>query len=299
MTWTAAICRVYAGPPDRGGEALGSACFVTPDLLLTAAHVARAAGERGLYLRGLPGDGVERVLEVRPDPRRDVTLLRIGAAQPLSPLPLDPRPVRIGETLRLAGFPDPGSGLRSPSLQVSARDGASDSLVVQGYPGKGFSGGPALRTGWPGPRLVGICFARHTDRNEGFLVPLAAIPELLEGLEGLGVDRPRRRLLALGLGVWLATLAGIGAWWLSRPSPIPTLPLEGTILGADGDPLPGAEVQLKWKDQKTLTDDLGRFRLQVPAAPGEMLTPTASIQASTAALGSGRISSEITLVSSR
>jgi hypothetical protein len=270
MRWETAICRVYAGPPDQGGEAVGTACFVTPERLLTAAHVARAGSGRGLYLRGLPNDGVERVLEVRRAPSRDVALLRIGAAQPLRPLPLDPRPVGVGERLRLAGFPDPGSGLRTPSLEVSARDGASDSLVVQGYPGKGFSGGPALRTGCMGPRLAGICFARHTDRNEGFLVPLAALPELLDGLP---LDRARRRLLALGLGVsgGLGAL-GLGAWWLIRPPSVPLQPLAGTILGADGEPLAGVEIHLPAQGLHTETDDLGRFRLQVPADAGRILT---------------------------
>ncbi|MGD9299363.1 MAG: carboxypeptidase regulatory-like domain-containing protein, partial [Thiohalocapsa sp.] len=281
--WQTAVCRLYHGHPTRGGSAQGSACFVTPDRLLTAAHLVRDLAPEQVYLRGLPADAVERVVETRCHPTLDLAWLRIGAPQPVRPMRLDPRPLPDGAELTLCGFPDPDSGLRTARHRLIARDGGFQLGIVQGYPGKGFSGGPALLgaggTGWAGalarlwpwlaePRLAGICAARHQDRNEGLIVPLAAAPELLAELPP--ARPPRRRKLVVAL-VALAA-AGIGWRLLSEA----TEPLAGSIRDADGEPIAGVAVTLTEYDLTATTDHLGRFRFQVPTDPGTMVELVAS-----------------------
>lgn len=174
--WQSAVCRLYHGHPTRGGSDQDTACFVAPDRLLTAAHLVRDLAPAQLYLRRLPADAVERVVKAGCHPTLDPAWLRIGAPQPIRPLRLDPRPLPAGASLTLCGFADPASGLRTARHRLIARDGSFQLGIVQGYPAKGFSGGPAL-LGAGGAGWVGPFASRHRSRGVAHRRALRALSQ--------------------------------------------------------------------------------------------------------------------------
>ncbi|MFD4866255.1 trypsin-like peptidase domain-containing protein, partial [Streptomyces sp. NPDC058412] len=145
--------------PD--GEVAGAGFLVTADVLVTCAHVVRAAG-------GSPGDSVTLVFphaagaarsegrvmaEAWREPgEEDVALIRLPAPPPgTAPLPLGSATGSQGHQVRSFGFPAQapreghfGFGVSGGLLPATARRGAHLQLTGANDLTTGFSGGPVL-----------------------------------------------------------------------------------------------------------------------------------------------------------
>ncbi len=126
-----------------GKQALGSGFAVAPTLVITAAHVAEAAG-KSVVVTSSAGRQSARVLGSRAED--DIALLEVG--QMLPPLTLATTPSKVGEWIVVIGNPF-GSGMTATAGIVSAAPGAISAtpelvrrLQIDAAVNPGNSGGP-------------------------------------------------------------------------------------------------------------------------------------------------------------
>ena len=126
-----------------GKQALGSGFAVAPTLVITAAHVAEAAG-KAVFVTSSTGRQSARVLGSRVED--DVALLEVSQA--LRPLTLAMAPSKVGESIVVIGNPF-GSGMTATAGIVSAAPGAISAtpelvrrLQIDAAVNPGNSGGP-------------------------------------------------------------------------------------------------------------------------------------------------------------
>lgn len=192
-------------PPDTdtaespADEATGSgtAFYVAPDILVTAAHVVRGCGEMrridGLPLTVLAAEeALDLAVMQAPEPSQD--WLDMGAAE---------RP-RLGEPVTALGFPylgNLGQGLTVTGGNVSALkgiDGGEGEIMISAPVQPGNSGGPLLNASGA---VIGVVVARVDDlaileetgtlpQNMNFAVPS---PVLSAWLGEVGVALPEGR----------------------------------------------------------------------------------------------------------
>jgi S1-C subfamily serine protease len=126
-----------------GKQTLGSGFAIRPTLVITAAHVAQAAGAAAVVVSaGRPQ--AARIVATREED--DVALLEISQAMP--PLVLAPAPPRVGEWVVVVGNPF-GGGMTATAGIVSAAPGAISAtpelarrVQISAAVNPGNSGGP-------------------------------------------------------------------------------------------------------------------------------------------------------------
>jgi hypothetical protein len=177
-----AAVRVWSARPDRGGQFLGTAFFISRRQALTAKHVLDHSGDEAplLQLSWMGGiyAPVSRVF--RAAANVDAALLEIGeeAAAPADAIVAIPDaiPLTPGAPLLIDGFGDAATSLEIRPATVTGLDPIANARIIIPPPAKGMSGGPALS---PDGLLRGIIWARDMDQLRGYLTPLSAFRPLL------------------------------------------------------------------------------------------------------------------------
>jgi len=174
------VVRVLSTACGLGIE--GSGWAVEPGVVVTNAHVVAGADDTTVTTQ----DGTE--LEATPiyyEPRRDLALLRVGAALP--PLPIDSRR-RRGEDGAVLGYPENGPYSLAPARIGETRATISEDsygngpvertiVAMSGTVRSGNSGGPLVD---PRGRVVGTVFAATTGGPAGgFAIPAEQVREAL------------------------------------------------------------------------------------------------------------------------
>jgi serine protease Do len=164
-----------------GAQTIGSGFVVRPNLIVTAAHVAQAAGS-GLIITSHAGKQTARVVGTRDED--DLAVLEIGQA--LTPLRLAATPPRVGEWIVVIGNPF-GAGTTATAGIVSAAPGAitatpqlARQIQINASVNPGNSGGPVCNLDGDvvgaTTTLVaagqGIAFATSAARINAFLASL-------------------------------------------------------------------------------------------------------------------------------
>jgi S1-C subfamily serine protease len=182
------VVRVLSTACGLGIE--GSGWAVEPGVVVTNAHVVAGADDTTVTTQ----DGAE--LDATPiyyEPRRDLALLRVGAALP--PLPVSSRR-RVGEGAAVLGYPENGPYSLSPARIGETRETISEDsygngpiertiVALSGSVRSGNSGGPLVD---PRGRVVGTIFAATTSGPRGgFAIPAEQVREALRQA-GEGVD---------------------------------------------------------------------------------------------------------------
>lgn len=127
----------------KGAETVGSGFVVRPNVIITAAHVAHAAGN-GLIVRSGAGTQPARVLGWRDDD--DIAVL--GVPEVLPPIALSTEAPRVGEWIVVLGNPF-GAGTTATAGIVSAVPGTitatpqlARQIQINASVNPGNSGGP-------------------------------------------------------------------------------------------------------------------------------------------------------------
>jgi len=173
-----AVIRVWSQQPQ---QFLGSAFLIAPGYAVTAKHVVANSAYSFLYLAGPPWGG-QRTLAQAPrlHPQRDIALLELAKADAQDYLSLAAAPVTLqpGQTVMVAGYSTVEQDLELLSLEISGYDGQTDALVLHTFIGRGISGGPVLLEN----QLVGLLYARDTDRNRSYIIPLEVFRDFIQPL---------------------------------------------------------------------------------------------------------------------
>lgn len=186
-----------APPPEGEASGSGTAFYVAPDVLVTAAHVVRGCDAMrridGLPLEVVAADD-DLDLAVLKAPEDSADWLDMGAAG----LP------RLGEPVTALGYPylgNLGQGLTVTGGNVSALkgiDGGTGEIMISAPVQPGNSGGPLLNASGA---VIGVVVARVDDlaileetgtlpQNMNFAVPS---PVLADYLAATGVSLPAGR----------------------------------------------------------------------------------------------------------
>lgn len=167
-----AVVRVLSTACGLGIE--GSGWVVEPEIVVTNAHVIAGSDDTTVTTQ----DGIE--LDATPiyyEPRRDLALLRVGAALPV--LPISSRREE-GEDGAVLGYPENGPYSLSPARIGETRATVSEDsygngpvertiVAMSGTVRSGNSGGPLVD---PQGNVVGTVFAATTgDPAGGFAIP--------------------------------------------------------------------------------------------------------------------------------
>ena len=170
-----AVIRVWANEPP---QFQGSAFLIAPGCAITAKHVVAHLPYESVYLTGPPWSG-QRKLAQAPllHPHRDVALLKLAQADAQDWISLAANTVTLqpGQTVMVAGYSTPEQDLERLSLAISSYDGQTNALVLHTFIGRGISGGPVLLD----EQLVGLLYARDTDHNRSYIIPLAAFRDFI------------------------------------------------------------------------------------------------------------------------
>ena len=173
---------VYLEMKDSNGKVLGfgSGFFVKTNLIATNYHVIAGAAKGTAKLVGkYTTYNIEGVTAT--DKTNDLALLKV-TVYGIKPLSLgDSDPVRIGETVYVAGNPKGLEGTFSNGIISSRRDKYTKERLQMTAPiSPGSSGGPVLnRKG----EVIGVSFARHRSidaENLNFAIPSKYLKKLLE-----------------------------------------------------------------------------------------------------------------------
>jgi hypothetical protein len=183
----------------RDGQAVGAAFLISPDTLLTCAHVVTAA-------LGLPaGAGAPDALVTlefpltAPDTRRHAVVVKeawqperadesgdIAVLRLVEPRPEGTHPVRLvrsdqlwGHGCRTFGFPNGHGSWFSGELRGEVRSGWWQ-LVAEGERGypieRGFSGAPLWDERLHGVVGMAVAFDKDPRRRAGFMIPTRLLP---------------------------------------------------------------------------------------------------------------------------
>ncbi len=177
-------------------------------LLVTSRHVVSGARQ---VLVTAPGSGPHVARIVGVDEATDIAVLHVPALVDRPPLPIgDPRALRVGEVVLLAGSPFalPNSwslgivsGLGRSGLGVSPR-AFEDFIQTDAAANLGSSGGPLLSSDG---RVIGVISAilSRGGAHQGVTLatPIDAVLAAVARIAGRSSDRPARAALALGLSV--------------------------------------------------------------------------------------------------
>jgi S1-C subfamily serine protease len=183
------VVRVLSTACGLGIE--GSGWAVEPGVIVTNAHVVAGSDDTTVTTQ----DGVE--LDATPiyyQPRRDLALLRVGAALPT--LPISARR-REGEDAAVLGYPENGPYALEPARIGETRETISEDsygngpvertiVALSGSVRSGNSGGPLVD---PEGNVVGTIFAATTNGTHGgFAIPAEQVREALGRADPEGVD---------------------------------------------------------------------------------------------------------------
>ncbi|MCP4699091.1 MAG: trypsin-like serine protease [Gammaproteobacteria bacterium] len=187
---------------------LGTAFFITPDCLLTAAHVVE--GRAADILSVSNGRQWTKLKAVQPHAYADAALLWLPESESdIQPVPLAAplgAVLELGQELHMAGYaqaaddatPDPNPRFEVLVLHVRSGDEERAMTILHTHNTHGLSGGPVLKQG----RLVGVTHGRHRETNRSYLIPLYTfrdfLPEQVQERELPEYDpaRPLELLLA-------------------------------------------------------------------------------------------------------
>lgn len=188
-----AIVRVWR-KQENNDSFLGSAFLVNEKQLLTAEHVLTDENNNPIpmgqiYLAGPAWGGIRQVCEVsRTD--RDVALLEIPYAESETPwIPLANSGPQVGDKVIVAGYSSEDNDPDTPELQIHSYDGSCNTFAATSYIAPGMSGAAVLRNGL----LVGIAYARDTDKNRAYIIPLDEFRDLVTIPDGSSDGFAKRR----------------------------------------------------------------------------------------------------------
>jgi len=186
-----AVVRVWHGKPTERGKYLGTAFLISPQCLLTAAHVIENSPVSEIYLQGQAWSGIRNLQNAvcHENQNIDVAILYLPKKGDRSVfLPLAPEkdddPAK-GSTVTLLGFGTADSDLENIPVPICSYDGDCDLDVTHTSVARGMSGGPVIANG----RVVGLIRARHHDSNKSYLVRLYSFRAFLIG-NGCLPERP-------------------------------------------------------------------------------------------------------------
>jgi S1-C subfamily serine protease len=175
------VVRVLSTACGLGIE--GSGWAVAPEIVVTNAHVVAGADDTTVTTQ----DGAELdATTIYYEPRRDLALLRVGAALP--PLPVSSKR-RVGEDAAVLGYPENGPYALEPARIGETRVTISEDsygngpiertiTALSGAVRSGNSGGPLVD---PRGRVVGTVFAATTSGPRGgFAIPAEQVRAALE-----------------------------------------------------------------------------------------------------------------------
>jgi formylglycine-generating enzyme required for sulfatase activity len=214
--WRQAVVRVWRQKPLDKGEYLGSAFLISPVHIVTAKHVVFDAegNERSeLFLDGKILDQPTPVRQCisHPDKKIDMAVLVINEENAVSKkyipeLSYNYRKLESGEVITLVGFSTTDGGIECPKLNIQGYNGKSNAYMLTSPVAKGFSGGPALLHN----QLVGVIWARDTDRHISYIMPFSAIRDFLRNYAPAPSGFSLRDLLFRGAGAFLAVAIVVG-----------------------------------------------------------------------------------------
>jgi hypothetical protein len=190
-----AVVRVWHGKPKDGGEYLGTAFLISPQCLLTAAHVIENSPVSEIYLQGQAWSGIRNLQNAvcHENQNIDVAILYLPKKGDRSVfLPLAPEKdddLAKGSTVTLLGFGTADSDLENIPVPICSYDGDCDLDVTHTSVARGMSGGPVIANG----RVVGLIRARHHDSNKSYLVRLNSFRAFLMGNGCLPERSPENR----------------------------------------------------------------------------------------------------------
>lgn len=202
---------------DRDGGVLhGAAVLVSPDHVLTCAHVVRAAaGQDG------PGTRVRLDAPRHSDtwhtraavieggwwwnegPAWDAALLRLDAPAPAAPAPIGaPGPHTYGHPVRILGFPHApagrwltglvrGTGGARPEYMQIDVDPSASVTITRGFSGSGVRSHDG--------RLLGIVREAGAKGRLAWMVPVTAVPGLSPARPAPGFDHEQLHTLAVAV----------------------------------------------------------------------------------------------------
>ena len=170
------IFRLWLGTPGAGSF-IGSGFRIAPGWLLTCRHVAAGREPREICIALDIGNRWPKRVLLHPDEQIDAALIEIEQddSQPLC-LPRSQHQPQADSELQLCGYGSETQDLEPRPLRLTHFEPQTRSWALHSQIARGMSGGPALFEG----RVVGITFARDTDANRSYLLPLAAIADWLE-----------------------------------------------------------------------------------------------------------------------
>jgi len=184
----AAVTRVYG----RSGQVGGAGFLVTPDLVLTCAHVigdeapADPVDLDFPLLDGRPSAQADVVAwqPIRPDGTGDIAVLRLREPAPPSAVPA--RLTRAGagwrEQVRLIGFAEDDGVWVEAELRGRQATGwlQIESELGRHAIARGFSGSPAWSSSAQG--VVGMVVAAERGATTAYLLPAGTLIEAHEGI---------------------------------------------------------------------------------------------------------------------
>ena len=161
-------------------ETAGTGFAVAPDLIVTAAHVVKAAGAT---VQVVAGTTTRQATLLKEDGANDVALLKLDAPLTARPLGLSDLAARVGEWIVVVGNPF-GAGVTATVGVVSAAVGSitatpqlAQQLQINAAVNPGNSGGPVCDTRG---RVVGVATS-FIPGGQGlaFVAPAATVQALL------------------------------------------------------------------------------------------------------------------------
>jgi len=137
------------GTPEGPSGGIGSGFYVTPDTIATAEHVVGKSDFFTITSRKYPGRKFKGKVIAR-DKKTDLLLIKVSFKG--APLPLNPDPIHIDQTVYALGHPfsvvwSVSKGIISSPWRLRAVDGMTSNVVqTDASINPGNSGGPVINT---------------------------------------------------------------------------------------------------------------------------------------------------------
>ena len=175
--WQQNIVRLWDALPNEGGQFMGTAFFITHDLLLTAKHVVEPCDN--VFLEGTPDGGKEKVEKnnIIFHENRDIAILKTNRQfSNIDSVPFLYTKLELTQNVSLLGYFDEIQSIHIVSSQISGHVSSIHTWRTQGSISRGMSGGPVII----GNQLIGVIQARDTDKNLSYIIPIEAIEAFLQ-----------------------------------------------------------------------------------------------------------------------
>ncbi len=178
------VVKVFNGNPYQSGQFIGTAFFISSRYLLSAAHVCNACDD-GIFLSELPKGGNLKVPDDNIHPcstshgKRDVVIIEFPRDDATIPdLPLLTQKISENTAVHLYGYDHKDQPINELESSISGYVNSYHSWKMQGSIAKGLSGGAVTSDN----KLLGVIYARDSDKNIAYCIPVDEIKKCLDDL---------------------------------------------------------------------------------------------------------------------